>query len=588
MKHWILLLIAALAGSLLSYSDAQGVRLQQQGNATQLLADGKPFLIIGGELGNSSASCEADITRFFPKLRRMGLNTVLVPTYWELLEPTEGHFDFSLTDKVLEQARKDSLHVVFLWFGAWKNSMSCYVPQWVKTDQKRFPRAETNTGKPLEILSVFSPEVEEADEHAFTAWLRHLADADGEQHTVIMIQVENEIGMLEEARDYAPAAKQAYQSEVPSALLTYINRYKDALQPQLRSLWQENGSRTKGRWAEVFGTSLQADEVFMAWHYAGYVEKLAKVARRVFNVPLYVNAAMNSRGRKPGEYPSAGPLAHLMDVWHCAAPSIDILAPDLYDKGYTDWVKQYHQAGNPLFIPEIALHDDDGVRAFYAFGEHDALGFSPFEIERGSDNEDAPLVAGYACLNKLTPLLTQYQGTGQMRGVLFSQADSTAIIDGKDVVLNVRHYFTLPWDPRARNGSVWPEGGGLIIRLQKDEYLVAGKGLVVEFLHPEEYRWMQNVQAEEKQRGEDGFAIGGQETDSQTQAGQAEGRNATAKESKWNAHRIGLAAVEEVSVKADGTLTPLRRLNGDQTHQGRHVRIGVDDFQILHVKLYTY
>jgi hypothetical protein len=353
-------------------------------------------------------------------------------------------------------------------------------------------------------------------------------------------------------------------------------------------LWQENGSRTKGRWAEVFGTSLQADEVFMAWHYAGYVEKLAKVARREFNVPLYVNAAMNSRGRKPGEYPSAGPLAHLMDVWHCAAPSIDILAPDLYDKGYTDWVKQYHQAGNPLFIPEIALHDDDGVRAFYAFGEHDALGFSPFEIERGSDNEDAPLVAGYACLNELMPLLTQYQGTGQMRGVLFSQADPTAIIDGKDVVLNVRHYFTLPWDPRARNGSIWPEGGGLIIRLQNDEYLVAGKGLVVEFLHPEEYRWMQNVQAEEKQRGEDGFAIGGQETDSQTQAGQAEDRKATAKESKWNAHRIGLAAVEEVSVKADGTLTPLRRLNGDQTHQGRHVRIGVDDFQILHVKLYTY
>lgn len=139
----------------------------------------------------------------------------------------------------------------------------------------------------------------------------------------------------------------------------------------------------------------------MAWSYAQYVERMAKLARSIYNIPLYVNAAMNSRGRKPGEYPSAGPLAHLIDVWHYAAPNIDFLAPDLYDKGFVDWVAKYKLHNNPLFIPEIRLEDNDGVRAFYVFGEHDAIGFCPFSIESGSDRADAPLVQSYIKLKEL-------------------------------------------------------------------------------------------------------------------------------------------------------------------------------------------
>lgn len=152
MKRLILLLLIILvAGN----GFAQNSRLQQQGLATQLIVDGSPFLIVGGELGNSSAACVQDIERIFPKLKRMELNTVLVPVYWDLVEPIEGNFDFSLTDKVLEQARKHDLKVVFLWFGAWKNSMSCYAPLWFKQNYKKYPRAHTKSGKPLEIASAF-------------------------------------------------------------------------------------------------------------------------------------------------------------------------------------------------------------------------------------------------------------------------------------------------------------------------------------------------------------------------------------------------------------------------------------------------
>ena len=161
--------------------------LQKQGSATQLVVDGKPFLVIGGELGNSSASSIEDIERIFPKLQRMGLNTVLVPAYWDLTEPTEGTFDFTLTDKGIQQARANDLKVVFLWFGAWKNSMSCYAPLWFKKDYKKYPRAYTKAGKPLEIASSFSENVFQADSKAFSEWMKHIASIDKEG-TVIMVQ----------------------------------------------------------------------------------------------------------------------------------------------------------------------------------------------------------------------------------------------------------------------------------------------------------------------------------------------------------------------------------------------------------------
>lgn len=570
MKHILLVLII---GSLICIqAPAQRSRLQQQGTATQLLVNDKPFLILGGELGNSSASCTEDIERIFPKLERMGLNTVLVPTYWDLTEPVEGQFDFSLTDKVIDQARKNHLKVIFLWFGAWKNSMSCYAPLWFKENYKKYPRSYTENGKPLEIASAFSEEVFKADNRAFSQWMKHIASIDKEEGTVIMIQIENEIGMLESARDHSALASKAFHAPVPEEFVSYLQKNKKRLHPQMLKKWESQGYKTAGNWQEMFGSDIYTDEIFMAYHYAKYVERMAQTARSIYNVPLYVNAAMNSRGRKPGEYPSAGPLAHLIDAWHCGAPSIDILAPDLYDNGFIDWVAQYHLHNNPLFIPEIKLTDNDGVRAFYIFAEHDAIGISPFSIEDGSDNPDNMLVAGYRHLNELMPLLTQYQGKGVMKGLLFDQQNKERILEMDDLVLTCRHNFTLPWDPRATDGSPWPEGGGIILRINKNEYIIAGNGIVVEFAKKSE----KAMDVTPKALGEDGFA----------QAGSKE--KTTMKTQQWKGSRCGIGSVDEVKVNKDGSFSFVRRLNGDQDHQGRHVRISVGDFKTLHVKLYEY
>lgn len=563
MKKVIAILCALLCVTAIQAAD---ISLRKQGSATQLYVDGKPFVILGGELGNSSASSPADIARIFPKLQRMNLNTVLVPVYWDMVEPVEGDYDFSLIDATLEEARRCGLKVVFLWFGAWKNSMSCYAPSWFKSDYKKYPRAYTSEGKPLEIASAFSENVYQADSRAFKAWLGHLADVDKEG-TVLMVQIENEIGMLEDARDYSAAAQREYDKGVPSQLMAFLEKNNKSLHPQLSERWRDNGMKSAGSWREVFGDDIYSDEYFMAWNYAAYVERLAREARDILGRPLYVNAAMNSRGRKPGEYPSAGPLAHLKDIWHAAAPTVDILSPDLYDKGFTDWVAQYHTSDNPLFIPEIRRFDGNAAQAYYIIGEHDAIGISPFSIENGSDSPQSTPVRGYAALRDLMPLLVKYQGKGVMNGFYFDNDSTERILRHDGLKITANHYFTLPWDPRATDGSEWMPVGGVIIRLAPDEYIIAGTGIVVKFENETESSVKRNL-------GEDGFLNAGSD------------RNAAP---SWGGGmRAGLASVDEVAVNPDGTLRFVRRYNGDETHQGRHVRIGVDDFQVLHVKLYQY
>ena len=540
--------------------------LRKQGNAMQLVVDGQSMVILGGELSNSAATCVADIDSVIPHMARLGLNTVLVPAQWDLTEPVEGQFDFTLIDRTIQRARENGLKVVFLWFGAWKNSMSCYAPLWFKRDTKRFPRAMTRSGKPLEIASAFSENVFQADHRAFQRLMEHIAEVDGLQHTVIMMQIENEIGMLEDARDHSPVADRLFRGAVPKQLTDYLKKHKNELHPSMRDRF----TGKTGSWTEVFGDGLYTDEIFMAYYYALYVERLAQTARRVCNMPLYVNAAMNSRGRQPGEYPSAGPLAHLKDVWHCGAPSIDILAPDIYDTGFKGWAAQYALPDNPLFIPESRCCVNSGVRALYAVGEHGALGFSPFAIDQAPDSETQPITASYGLLRQLMPLIVRHQGQGTMRGVLFDEQDRETVISDGDLTLTCRHNFTLPWDPRATDGSTWPEGGALILRLAEDDYIIAGSGVVVVFQTTSEKR-----QTEQKALGEDGFAEAGQD-------------HAAPAAIRFTGQRIGIGYVDEVTVDGKGNLQYLRRENGDQDHQGRHARISVGDYKILHVKLYRY
>lgn len=506
--------------------------LRKQGTATQLVVDGKPFLIRGGELGNSSSSSLEYMRTVWPKLAAMNLNTVLMPVYWELIEPAEGKFDFTLVDGLILDARKHGLRIVPLWFGSWKNSMSCYAPAWVKTNQQRFPRAEDKAGNGMEILSPFSKENLEADARAFAALMRHLREMDGNDHTVIMVQVENEIGMIPDSRDHSAIANQLFSQTVPAELMNYLAQHRETLMPELRAVWASTQFKPRGIWEEVFGSGVGTDELFMAWHFARYVNRVTEAGKAEYSLPMFVNAALIRPNYLPGQYPSAGPLPHLMDVWRAAGPQIDFLAPDIYFPNFMEWARKYHQSGNPLFIPEVGPSPQNAVQALYAVAQHDAIGFSPFSIENLNDPARSLLANSYDLLSQLTPLILDHQGNHEMAGLLIESAEQRVPQQVRlgGFTLNVTY-------ERPTADAV---SGGLAIAVGQDEFLFAGAGLVVTF-------------------------------DADTPG----------------APLVGILSAQEGKY-VNGQWQAGRWMNGDQTHQGRHLRLPSARFDIQRVKLYRY
>jgi len=231
---WIIFLSIVFLTSQVQSVFAQGSipHLQKAGDQYQMVVNGKPFLLLAGELGNSKASTMESMELVWPRLKKLNLNTVLVPVYWELLEPKEGKFDYKLVDDLIQEARKYDLKLVLLWFGAWKNSMSSHAPAWVKLDQKRFHRAKSESGESQEILTPFSDNNLKADRNAYQQLLRHIREVDAAYQTVILMQPENEIGMLPSARDYSSSANQKFKEEVPRELINYLEKNKKKLNPE--------------------------------------------------------------------------------------------------------------------------------------------------------------------------------------------------------------------------------------------------------------------------------------------------------------------------------------------------------------------
>ena len=526
-----LLLIISIANA----QNDSGVQLKKSSDLPQLLVNGKPFLILGGEFGNSSASSVAYLKARWRYLKEMNLNTVLVPVYWELMEPQENNFDFSLVDSMIAEARNYDMKIVLLWFGSWKNSMSCYVPLWMKKNSKRFPRTLDSTGRSQEIFSAFGKETLAADKKAFAALMRHVKATDELNKTVVMVEVENEIGMLPTAREFSKTADNIFNAKVPAELMDYLKENKNRLVPELRQKWEAQKFKFNDNWRNIFGESVATDEIFQAWHYAKYTNEVTLAGKKEYNLPMYVNAALPRPGKLPGQYPSAGPLPHLMDVWQAGAPALDMLSPDFYNPDTKYWCDQYTRNGNVLFVPEMKFDKAAAAKAFFIIGHYKALGFSPFSIESES-KASLPLTKSYEVLQQLAPFIVNKQWLN-MDGFILDKQNKSITVKMGQYQLMVSHEAALPWSAEAKD-SVWSTTGGIILQTAPDEFIVAGTGLVVTF----------------------------ENTD----------KNLVS----------NIAAADEVHY-INGTEIKGRRMNGDQDHQGRHVRFSVDEWGIQKVKLYN-
>ena len=457
--------------------------IDYHGEHPTLVVDGAPYLMLAAQVNNSSA-WPATMPAVWAAMDTLGVNTVEAPVYWEQMEPTRGSFDYSSVDMLLQQARSHHVHLVLLWFGTWKNGSPGYAPAWIKLHPQLYPLALQKDGKRSFSLSPFGGHTLAADETAFSALMQHLKTADP-QHTVLMVQVENETGMWGNPRDHSAAADKLFGEPVPEKVLAAMGK-----------------TGVHGSWSEVFGAA--ADEYFSSWAIARYVNSVAEAGKRMDPLPLYVNAALRDplQPGGAGSFESGGPVFDALPIWHVMAPAIDAIEPDIYmpqDAKYMAVIGQYALPWNPFFIPETG---NSAVYAHYFFAAlgAGAFGWSPFGMDEtgyvnyplGAKKIDAetlaPFALNYDIVRPMMREIAKWNGEGRVRGAAESPDTHTETLrfgrtDGKPAQWTATVSYGLPafYTNEPAPGNAKPEGEALVVELGPDEFLVTGVHCRVDF-----------------------------------------------------------------------------------------------------------
>jgi hypothetical protein len=433
-----------------------------------LMVDGQPYLILGGQAHNSSA-WPGMLPEVWWAIKTLNANTLEVPIYWEQIEPQPGTYDFSLIDTLLKQGRQNNVRLVLLWFATWKNGSNHYMPEWMKRDADRYPNIMGKDGQPVDSPSPHTREAMEADAKAFAAVMTYLKKSDP-QYTVIMVQVQNEPGSWGSVRDYSAEAQKLFEGPVPDellnpAVLAALNRPADA----------------RGSWQEVFDKD--ADEYFHAWSVARYIEYVAAAGKAVYQLPLYVNAALRDpiTNSEASTYESGGPTDNVIPIWKAAAPSIDLLAPDIYLYGSDRVLKVmelYSRPDNALFVPEIGSGEEN-ARYFYSVLGYGGIGFSPFGIDDNGQGateaektvRSAPLAKEYAMAGQMMRELARWNFEGKIKTVVEKEDHGGQTIDlGEwEAIVSFSSLSGRNAKPNAR-----PVGKAMIVQLGENEFILTG------------------------------------------------------------------------------------------------------------------
>lgn len=455
---------------------APGAAVIDRSNApARLVVDGVPYQVRGVELHNSTSSSPTAYADGLATTVQVGANTVLAAVTWEMIQPAEDTFDLSSVQTLIDGAREAGVKLVILWFGAWKNGASSYPPLWVQTDWERFPRCVHEDGTLSDTLTPFGGT--DLDLDAFLAVVRFVEEYDATDRTVLMIQIENEIGLLGSSRDHSTSADTVFTSAIP-----------DPLRAALAHRPGFDTDTTDLAWGDVTDEPLGRDEAFMASGYATHVQRLACAAREITDIPFFVNAWLDSDldldipgftvagGQTPGMYPSGGPLPRVADVWRTLAPSIDIFAPDVYHGVLDDIYRRFSDMSGALFIPEQRVGEDGVAAAFLAYGRYGAIGVSPFGVDSRTDEELAALTDGYRILATIAEAFTTPDGTRTpSHGFSLTDDTPTTTWTHGDTNITVQRSAGLGVD------LVGSRGYGIILATEEDTYVFAGRGFTATF-----------------------------------------------------------------------------------------------------------
>ena len=481
LRKMTLIISAAILVSLinigLTYSQtnvSEMPKLVQKDGRFALLVDGAPFFMFGGQSGNSS-TWPAMLPNVWKTIESMHANTLEVPIYWEQVEPQPGQYDFSMLQMLLDQARERNKRLVILWFATWKNGSNHYMPEWMKKEARKYPNIIGKDGKPVDSPSPHAQVAMEADAKAFTEVMKYLKQADP-QYTVIMVQVQNEPGAWNSVRDYSDAAQKLFKQPVPAALLN------------AKTLKELNvAGNAKGTWEEVFGKD--ADEYFHAWSVASYIEYVAAAGKAVNPLPMFVNVALRDPLSNPpaSSYESGGATDNVIPIWKVAAPSIDLVAPDIYLRGHERVLKVidlYTRTDNALMVPEIS-----GASNIYLYKVIEkGIGFSPFGVDRNNragvnfTTNETPLGRDYKLLAPMAQQLAQWGYEGKIRSVVEPE-------DHSDQKIDLGNWEAVLTFGPARRGTPAPEnadprpatGKAMFVKLGENEFLAVASGCRITF-----------------------------------------------------------------------------------------------------------
>jgi beta-galactosidase GanA len=453
-----------------------------------LMVDGAPFLILGGQAQNSS-NYPAALPKVWAALKDAHANTLEIPVAWEQIEPKEGTFDFGYVDTLVAQARENKTRLVLLWFGTWKNTGPAYAPEWVKFDNKRFPRMIDKDGKTSYCLSPFGEATLAADKKAFVALMEHIKKIDADKRTVIMVQVENEVGTYGLARDYAARAQAAFRQPVPAAVVAH--------QPP-------TGRAKQGTWSEVYGD--YAEQYFHTWAIARYIEDIAKAGRAVYDLPMYVNNALRApvlgQPAPPwkADFASGGPTYDVIGIYKAAAPHIDFAGPDIYmpeSSNVSATLQLFQRKDNPLMVPEMG-NAPGYARYVYQIIGKGALGVAPFGLDYAMYS-NYPLGSKYTDRRMIEPFAKVYDVFAPMQrvwakwayeGRTYGVAEGddrkaqTVAMNGWDAHLSFRElqFGEREWmkdKVEYADGTEHPSGGVAIAQIGPDEFVLVGQQIRV-------------------------------------------------------------------------------------------------------------
>jgi hypothetical protein len=459
-------------------------QLVTKGARHSLLVDGKPFLMLGGQVDNRVFVPE-EMAKVLPGFPSYHANTVEFPVTWKLIEPVEGKFEFAAVDRIVRDIRAHSLRAIVLWFGSWKGDETTFLPEWITSNTARFPKAVDEAGKASSSLSPHGEQTLAADRKAFAALLKHIREIDEADRTVILVQVENEPGIVGTARDHSAAANKLFNAPVPAAFAAALKK-------------------APGAWTQTFGPQF-AEEAFTTYYMARYINSVAQAGKAAYPLPMYVNVWMGGAGTndrfydfdRPGDsYPSGGGQSHTLDLWKAAAPSVDLIAPDIYHRSaviYRTILSRYARRDNPLLIVETGRGMEFARYCFMAIGEYAALGFAQFGvgIDAPSPADFGPrftdMAANFRLLGNAAPAIMELQGTKKLQAAIEEEN-----IPGRTLAFE-RYDVLAMFPPALAKQPSWveptgppaiPSGRVLLAQLQPDEFLVLGFDTTIDFRPP--------------------------------------------------------------------------------------------------------